>query len=375
MTSLPLHAIEPHIDAVAPDAIDAKRARCKSGVDKSDGLKEPVSGGSPDHKPEQRSSFAGDAARPSLENAPCSTYAHPRKAFNRDELNERKQSIKETGLINPPVVRPGKSGDTYELIAGERRVTVLRELHAEDPKRWPLCRVTVNDIADADVPVVQLVENLQRKDLTTTEIVGGLKRLLQLGRSQDEIATKLGWSDRTARRYIRLTSAPDWILSSGHRVQVKVKKLDEQGNPVLDPETKKPVLTTKTHPGLDIYVIEEILKTYLTLVKHDKASIETAVEGYRPAAERVTKSLIEHAAADQWSVRKAVTECAKAIARVTGERSEPMARPKYVADAERLEITAAAFKEMGVADKEILARQAEKFFREIGFKNVILSVT
>jgi ParB/RepB/Spo0J family partition protein len=300
---------------------------------------------------------------------------NPRKTFDRDELNELKQSIKETGLINPPVVRPGKAGDIYELIAGERRVTALRELHAEDPKRWPLCRVTINDIADADVPVVQLVENLQRKDLTTTEIVGGLKRLMQLGRSQDEIATKLGWSDRTSRRYIRLTSAPDWILAAGHRVAVKVKKLDEQGNPILDAETKKPVFTTKTHPGLEILLLEEILKTYLTLVKHDKANIESAVEGYRPAAERVTKLLIEHAAAEQWSVRKAVTECARAIARATGERTEPAARPKYVANGERLDITAAACKEMSIADKEILARQAEKFFREVGFKNVILSVT
>jgi ParB/RepB/Spo0J family partition protein len=299
---------------------------------------------------------------------------NPRKIFDRDELNELKQSIKETGLINPPVVRPGKTGGTYELIAGERRVTALRELHAEDPKRWPLCRVTVNDIADADVPVIQLVENLQRKDLTTTEIVGGLKRLIQLGRSADEIATKLGWSDRTARRYIRLTSAPDWIVSAGHRVQVKSRKLDEHGNPILDPETKKPIVSTKTHPGLDAYVIEEILKAYLMLAKHDKGSIETAVEGYRPVAERVTKSLIEHAAVDQWSVRKAVTECAKAVARATGERAEPVARPKFVVDAERLEVTAAACKQMSVADKEILARQAEKFFREIGFKKVILSV-
>ena len=41
-----------------------------------DGLKEPVSGGSADRKHEQKSIFAGGAARPSLENAPCSTYPH-----------------------------------------------------------------------------------------------------------------------------------------------------------------------------------------------------------------------------------------------------------------------------------------------------------
>lgn len=304
-----------------------------------------------------------------------SVSPNPRMHFDREELNKLKQSIKETGLINPPVVRPAKTGDSYELIAGERRVTVLRELHEEDPKRWPLCRVTVNDIADADVPFIQLVENLQRADLTTTEIVAGVKRLLQLGRGQEEIATKLGWSDRTARRYIRLTTAEDWILSAGNRVSVKSKKLDEQGNPVLDPETKKAAVVTRTLPGLDIYVLEEILKTYLALVKHDKALREKGAEGYRPMAERVTKLLIEHAAVDQWSVRKAVTECARALARATGERTEPVARPKYVATVERLDITAAAYKEMSRADKEILARQAEKFFRELGFTNVLLSIS
>jgi ParB/RepB/Spo0J family partition protein len=302
-----------------------------------------------------------------------SVSPNPRKTFDRDELNELKQSIKETGLINPPVVRPAKDGSKYELIAGERRVTVLRELHAEDPKRWALCRVTVKDVPDADVPVIQLVENLQRKDLSTAEIVTGLKRLMQLGRSPEEITTKLGWAERTARRYLRLTTAPDWILAAGNRVQVKTKKLDDQGSPVVDPETKKAVTTTKTHPGLDMMVLEEILKTYLTISKHDKTNLDKGVEGYRPAAERVTKSLIEHAAVDQWTSRKAIAECAKVVAKIMGEPAEPVARPKYVADGERLNITAAVMKEMSLADKEILARQAEKFFREAGFKTVALS--
>ena len=47
---------------------------CVDGGPAPDGLKEPVSGGSADRQPEQKSSFTGGAARPSLEKAPCSSY-------------------------------------------------------------------------------------------------------------------------------------------------------------------------------------------------------------------------------------------------------------------------------------------------------------
>ena len=51
--------------------------QCVDGGAAPDGLKEPVSGGSADREREQKSSFAGGAARSSLEKAPFSSYPRP----------------------------------------------------------------------------------------------------------------------------------------------------------------------------------------------------------------------------------------------------------------------------------------------------------
>ena len=52
--------------------------------------------------------------------------AQPRKTFDDESISELAQSIRQVGLIQPLVVR--KNGETYELIAGERRLRALRSL-------------------------------------------------------------------------------------------------------------------------------------------------------------------------------------------------------------------------------------------------------
>lgn len=55
--------------------------------------------------------------------------AQPRKTFDDESISELAQSIRQVGLIQPLVVR--KNGETYELIAGERRLRALRSLGSE----------------------------------------------------------------------------------------------------------------------------------------------------------------------------------------------------------------------------------------------------
>ena len=88
--------------------------------------------------------------------------AQPRKTFDDESISELAQSIRQVGLIQPLVVR--KNGETYELIAGERRLRALRSLGSEKA----LCIVD-NSAVDADSALMAVVENLQREDLNYFE--------------------------------------------------------------------------------------------------------------------------------------------------------------------------------------------------------------
>lgn len=71
-------------------------------------------------------------------------------------------------MIQPLVVR--KNGETYELIAGERRLRALRSLGSEKA----LCIVD-NSAVDADSALMAVVENLQREDLNYLKRLNAIK--------------------------------------------------------------------------------------------------------------------------------------------------------------------------------------------------------
>lgn len=82
----------------------------------------------------------------------------PRKIFNRKSLEELSQSIKEYGVIQPISVR-ATSDDSYELIAGERR---LRATEMAEINEIPALIVQYRDNESA---IIALIENLQKRRL------------------------------------------------------------------------------------------------------------------------------------------------------------------------------------------------------------------
>lgn len=109
-------------------------------------------------------------------------------------------SIREIGVINPIIVRLGAEG--VVLVAGERRLTACRELgHTTIPARW------VEDLNPVELQILELEENLKRKDLSWQDMISGVARihgLLSLQAdsegaswSMDATAEKLGLGPRT----------------------------------------------------------------------------------------------------------------------------------------------------------------------------------
>lgn len=134
----------------------------------------------------------------------------PRRQFSKEELEELSSSIKELGLIHPPVVRPLPTGKEYELIAGERR------LLASQLAGLSIIPVIVKKNSKLNQSAeLALVENIQRVDLSPLDIAKALKQLAENSSlTQEEIARKIGKKRSTVANYFRLLTLPSSIQES-----------------------------------------------------------------------------------------------------------------------------------------------------------------
>ncbi|HLG42863.1 MAG TPA: ParB/RepB/Spo0J family partition protein [Planctomycetota bacterium] len=125
----------------------------------------------------------------------------PRSEFDPAEIEALAASIRESGLLQPVVVRP-KDG-RYELVAGERR---MRAATAAGLKRIP---AVVKELDDAAMLKMALVENIQRQDLNALEKAVAFRSLMQtFGYTQEKVAKELGMDRTTVANFVRLLELP-----------------------------------------------------------------------------------------------------------------------------------------------------------------------
>ncbi|MFA7120012.1 MAG: ParB/RepB/Spo0J family partition protein [Bacilli bacterium] len=128
----------------------------------------------------------------------------PRLTFDEQGINELSSSIKEHGIIQPLVLR--KLGEKYEIIAGERRykaatVAGLTEVPA-----------IISSLDDNQSAEVALVENVQRKNLTSIEEAKSYQKILEKGYlNQEQLAKKLGVSQSTIANKLRLLNLTEEV--------------------------------------------------------------------------------------------------------------------------------------------------------------------
>ena len=142
----------------------------------------------------------------------------PRTVFDEAALKELMVSIKEVGILQPPVVRE-VSGGRYELIMGERR---YRAAKAVGLKTIP---VIIRQTPDNELLREALIENIHRSQLNPLEEGAAYAQLLSdFNCTHEELATKLGRSRPHLSNTMRLLSLPPTvqnrvalgIISAGH---------------------------------------------------------------------------------------------------------------------------------------------------------------
>ena len=141
----------------------------------------------------------------------------PREHFDEETLDSLTNSVRELGVLQPLLVR--RDGDSYELIAGERRWRAAKRAGLQDVP------VIVREADDTASLEQALVENLHRQDLNALEEAAAYQQLVDdFQFTQAKIAKRMGKSRSAVANTLRLLALPmdvqlfvgDGRLSAGH---------------------------------------------------------------------------------------------------------------------------------------------------------------
>jgi ParB family chromosome partitioning protein len=177
----------------------------------------------------------------------------PRHHFSPGELAELVASIKESGILQPIMVR--RKGDgIFELIAGERRWRASKEAGLET------IQAVVRNCSDQESLLIALVENIQREDLNPMETARAYSRMMnEFGLTQDAIAHKVGRDRSSVANAVRLT-----------HLHPEVQKLVESGTlsaghakvilGLESPEQQLQVSTMVASHGLSVRETEKLVE-------------------------------------------------------------------------------------------------------------------
>ncbi len=143
----------------------------------------------------------------------------PRGSMSVEGLQALAASIREVGVLQPVVVRPGEESGTFVLVAGERRWRAARLAGLKEIPAVVREGDAVSGLAEA------LVENLQREDLGPLEEAAAYKQLLEdFGLTHEEVGARVGRSRPSITNTLRLLQLPASIqgmlvrgeLNAGH---------------------------------------------------------------------------------------------------------------------------------------------------------------
>ena len=161
----------------------------------------------------------------------------PRRIFDAEELKGLAASIAEKGVLQPILVRPTGTPDSYEIIAGERR---WRAAQAAKLHEVP---VIVRALSDAQSLEIAIIENVQRADLNAVEEAAAYQELMGKFRyTQEQVADVVGKSRSHVANMLRLLKLPDPVkalissgkLTAGHaRTLIGVPDPEARANEIL----------------------------------------------------------------------------------------------------------------------------------------------
>ena len=202
----------------------------------------------------------------------------PRKNFDKEELAELADSIRQQGIIQPIIAEENSDG-TFTIVAGERRTRAARLAGLTEVP------VILRKYSDEKRMIVSLIENIQRSNLNPIEEAAAYKQLMEIeGLSQDETAAKVGKNRATVANSLRLLKLPKEMqesiqkneLSAGHARAV-LSLLNVRNQEILFAEILKKGLSVREAEKRSAELASQSKKTQKAAAKLREAEL-TAME-------------------------------------------------------------------------------------------------
>ena len=198
----------------------------------------------------------------------------PRKYFDAQALSELAESIKQYGLLQPILVRPNGNG-TYVIVHGERR------FKAHHIAQLLAIKCIVREMDDATAKDLQLIENLERNDLTDLELAREFQRRVQEGQTHEQIAAIIKKSRAYVTQRLLLLKLPE-------ETQVKLERKEIT---FADARTLFYSTPQQDTPQKCYAVTIEELEVYKLLQQPNKPNLQTLHEAYRQDLHTIRRAL------------------------------------------------------------------------------------
>jgi ParB family chromosome partitioning protein len=193
---------------------------------------------------------------------------NPRLRFSKSGLDDLAASIKQYGILEPIIVRPVNSH--YEVVVGERRYRAAQQAGLDEVP------VIVREYADDEVMEINLVENVQREDLSAVEKAKLCQELRERYPEKyvgwDIIAARIGVEVDTVRAWVRTLNLPEQIqerIAPREMKRVPEGKIDYRtaldiAEKIKDPERQVEVATHLAEERMPREVAREVIRRAAT---------------------------------------------------------------------------------------------------------------
>ncbi len=198
----------------------------------------------------------------------------PRKHFSQDSIIRLANSISQYGIIQPLTVR--KSGEFYEIVAGERRLRAANELG------MATVPCIISDINESKSAEIAIIENIIREDLNIFEQAEAIKALIDTYElTQEQIATRLSNSQSFVANKLRLLR-----FTAEEKEQIIKNNLTERHARALlrvsDPSLREKLLSQVVLEGLNVSATEALIDLHISDKNIPIASTEAKVSPISP---------------------------------------------------------------------------------------------
>lgn len=176
---------------------------------------------------------------------------NPRSSFDQGKINEMSKSIKKFGLLEPIIIR--KKNDNYEVVVGERRYKAAKQAGLD---KIP---VIIKQFSDKEVIELNLIENIEREDLTDVEKGKCCVKLMEDYPTDyptiSSMGEKFGFGTTTIQRWISS------FREISPEIQEYIAAEDERGRtPIGKIASREALIIAKTvkEPSKQLELVKEV---------------------------------------------------------------------------------------------------------------------